>query len=51
MTAQELWQRNRDLRDACLKHPFGGEPAPLAELYRPATQLELASFQTGWEAA
>ena len=22
MTAQELWQRNRDLGDACLKHPF-----------------------------
>ena len=22
MTAQELWHRNRDLGDACLKHPF-----------------------------
>ena len=22
MTAQQLWQRNRDLADACLKHPF-----------------------------
>ncbi len=22
MTAQELWQRNRDLGDACLTHPF-----------------------------
>ncbi len=22
MTARELWQRNRDLGDACLKHPF-----------------------------
>lgn len=22
MTPQELWQRNRDLADACLKHPF-----------------------------
>ena len=21
MTAQELWQQNRDLGDACLKHP------------------------------
>ncbi len=22
MTAKELWQRNRELADACLQHPF-----------------------------
>ncbi len=30
---------------------YGGEPARLAELYRRAMELELASFQAAWESA
>ncbi len=36
--------------EALLDH-YGGDPASLAELYRRAMQLELAFFQTAWEAA
>ncbi len=37
MTAQALWQRNRDLADACLNHPFVQGIA--------SGQLARASFQ------
>ncbi len=37
MTSQELWQRNRDLAEACLKHPFVQGIA--------SGQLARASFQ------
>ncbi len=41
MTAEELWQRNRDLADACLQHPFVQGIAS-GQLARPCFQVYVA---------